>query len=72
MLVLTRHCGEQLVIADDIVVTVIAVEGNKVRIGVTAPKSIRVDRKEVHERRVAGRVDGSFILDEFETGCPIG
>ncbi len=72
MLVLTRHSGEQLVIAHDIVVTVVAVEGNKVRIGVDAPKSVRVDRKEVHDRRNADRADESSILAEHETGCPVG
>jgi len=55
MLVLTRRIGEQLIIADDIVVTVLAMEGNKVRIGITAPSSVQVDRQEVHERRLAER-----------------
>ena len=55
MLVLTRHCGEQIVIAEEIVVTVVAIEGNKIRIGVEAPKSVRVDRQEVHERRQADK-----------------
>ncbi len=53
MLVLTRHCGEQLIIDGDIVLTVVAIEGNKIRLGVQAPKSVRVDRQEVHARRMA-------------------
>jgi carbon storage regulator len=53
MLVLTRHCGEQLVIDGNIIVTVVAIEGNKIRLGIDAPKSVRVDRQEVHERRLA-------------------
>ena len=53
MLVLTRHVGEQLVIAGNIVVTVVCMEGNKVRLGIAAPKSVRVDRAEVHDRRLA-------------------
>jgi sRNA-binding carbon storage regulator CsrA len=32
---------------------VVAVEGDKVRLGITAPQSVRVDRREVHERRRA-------------------
>ena len=72
MLVLTRHSGEQLVIAEHIVVTVVAIEGNKVRIGVEAPQSVRVDRKEVHDRRLAESEDESSILYEIETGCPVG
>ena len=51
MLVLTRRVGEQVVINDDVIVTVVAVQGEKVRLGITAPASIRVDRQEVHERR---------------------
>ena len=61
MLVLTRHSGEQLVIADEIVVTVLGVEGNKVRLGITAPKSVRVDRQEVHSRRLADKACASSL-----------
>jgi carbon storage regulator len=64
MLVLTRHCGEQLVIAGDIVVTVVAIEGNKIRLGVDAPKSIRVDRQEVHSRRMAEEAAASVNRGE--------
>jgi carbon storage regulator len=52
MLVLTRRVGEQIVIADDIRITVAAISGNKVRLGISAPDGIRVDRQEVHERRL--------------------
>lgn len=50
MLVLTRKVGEEIVIGDCIRVLVTAVQGNKVRIGITAPPAIRVDRAEVHQR----------------------
>jgi carbon storage regulator len=53
MLVLTRRVGETIVIGDNIEVTVVAVQGDKVRIGVTAPKQVPVDRQEVHARRAA-------------------
>jgi carbon storage regulator len=72
MLVLTRHCGEQIVIADEILVTVVAIEGNKVRLGVTAPKSVRVDRMEVHQRRAAEEDRPSFVEYELEMGNPVG
>jgi len=72
MLVLTRHCGGQVVIADDIVITVVSIEGNKVRLGFDAPKSIRVDRKEVHDRRVSDQDDQWSIVDQIDTGCPVG
>lgn len=72
MLVLTRHSGGQIVIADDIVITVVAIEGNKVRLGFDAPKSIRVDRKEVHDRRVSDPDDEWSIMNAVDTGCPVG
>ena len=50
MLVLSRKVGEKVVIAGDICVTVVAVQGNRVRLGITAPASTRVDRSEIHER----------------------
>jgi len=72
MLVLTRHTGEQLVIGESIVVTVVAIEGNKVRLGIQAPRSVRVDRKEVHDRRVAEMEKDPTFEVEMETGCPVG
>jgi carbon storage regulator len=51
MLVLTRRIGEEIVIGGNIRVQVVAVEGNKVRLGITAPRDVAVDRQEVHARR---------------------
>jgi carbon storage regulator len=51
MLVLTRNVGEKIVIDGNIQVTVVAIKGNKVRLGIEAPDYVRVDRQEVHERR---------------------
>ena len=70
MLVLTRHCGEQLVIAGDIVVTVVAIEGNKIRLGIDAPKSVRVDRQEVHARRMAEQACGTLPASQHG-GCKV-
>ncbi len=50
MLVLTRGQEETIVIDGHIRVTVVAVNGNKVRLGIHAPASVRVDREEVHAR----------------------
>jgi carbon storage regulator len=52
MLVLTRNVGETIVIDGKIRVTVVAIQGGKVRIGIDAPDDVRVDREEVHKRRV--------------------
>jgi carbon storage regulator len=51
MLVLTRRVGEEIVINGNIRVIVTAVNGEKVRLGIVAPPSVPVDRKEVHDRR---------------------
>ena len=53
MLVLTRKVGEKIVIADHIQVMVVAIKGDKVRLGIEAPKGVLVDREEVHRRRTA-------------------
>ena len=48
---LTRRVGETIVIAGHIEVTVVSVQGERVRLGVSAPVHVLVDRKEIHERR---------------------
>lgn len=53
MLILTRRVGETVMIGNDITVTILGVKGNQVRVGVNAPKEVRVDREEVRERIVA-------------------
>lgn len=53
MLVLSRKAGEAIMIGPDILVMVTAIEGNRCRIGVTAPQHMRVDRQEVTDRRQA-------------------
>ncbi len=47
MLVLSRKKNESIVINDDVVITVIEVRGDKVRLGIKAPREIPVHRKEV-------------------------
>lgn len=49
MLVLSRQIDGVLMIGDDIEVTVVDIRGDKVRLGITAPKEIAVHRKEVYE-----------------------
>jgi carbon storage regulator len=51
MLVLTRRVGETIVIDHDIRVTVVSVRGERIRLGITAPRLVQVDREEIHERR---------------------
>ena len=59
VLILTRRMGESVCIGDQVVVTVLAVKGAQVRLGISAPREVTVDRQEVHERKLAqGRSRG--------------
>ena len=62
MLVLLRKRNESIIISDDITVTVVEVKGDKVRLGITAPKEVSVHREEVYEairrRTLQGELNG--------------
>jgi carbon storage regulator len=49
MLVLSRQKDESIMIGDDVEITIVDVRGDKVRLGITAPKSIPVHRREVYD-----------------------
>jgi len=49
MLVLTRRINESIVINDDISVLVVEIRGDRVRLGIEAPKDVVVHRKEVYD-----------------------
>lgn len=49
-LVLTRNVGESIIIGDEVVITISAVQGNRVKLGIKAPKEVSVHREEVYER----------------------
>jgi carbon storage regulator len=50
MLILTRRVGEKLIIGENVTVTVLSVKGNQVRIGVDAPRDVKVNREEIYQR----------------------
>jgi carbon storage regulator len=50
MLIVTRRIGQRIMIGSDVTVTVLGVKGNRVRLGVDAPKSVPVHREEIFER----------------------
>jgi carbon storage regulator len=49
MLVLSRKMNESVVINDNITIVVVEIRGDKVRLGIDAPKEITVHRKEIHD-----------------------
>ncbi len=51
MLVLSRKEGEKIVINDNITITVVALQGHKVRLGIDAPAEIPVNREEIQRLR---------------------
>jgi carbon storage regulator len=68
MLVLTRKSNQSIMIGDDIEISVLAIMGEKVRIGIQAPRDIPVFRKEVYleiqEER--GRVAAGPVRDQVD------
>jgi len=59
MLVLTRKTNQSIMIGDEIEVSILSVSGDKVRLGIDAPRDIAVFRKEVYE-----------VIDERGAGNP--
>jgi carbon storage regulator len=49
MLILSRRPGESLTIGDNITVTVVSINGNQIRLGINAPREIRVLRDEIYK-----------------------
>ena len=70
MLALTRKSGESIVINNDVEITVLDIKGDQVKIGITAPKSVPVYRKEVYiqiqeANKAASNSDGMESLKNF-------
>jgi carbon storage regulator len=72
MLALTRKVGESIVIGDDIEVTVLAVHGDQIKIGIDAPRSVPIHRKEIYlqiqeenQAAVATSEAGAQALKDF-------
>jgi len=64
MLVLSRQKDESIMIGDDVKITIVDVRGDKVRLGITAPKSIAVHREEIYDA-----IQREKKAKEAETPC---
>lgn len=66
MLVLTRKSGEAINIGDEITITVLEIRGNQVRLGIEAPLTVVIQRKELYERIRTENVASSRVsLEDF-------
>jgi carbon storage regulator len=72
MLVLTRKSNQSIMIGDDIEVSVLAIMGEKLRIGIQAPREIPVFRKEVYLEIQQERLAGSDKDDRAEVDVALG
>ena len=61
MLVLKRNIGETVVIGEETYFTVLGVKGNQVRIGIDAPESTTINRKEIHDRIALENEDALYM-----------
>ena len=62
MLVLTRKCSQRIVIGEDVTITVVKIDGNKVRIGIEAPRDVSIQREELRAGRAS---DNPVSATEF-------
>lgn len=63
MLALTRRKGESIVIGDDIEVVILGIQGEQVKLGIVAPKSVPVHRKEIYEQIQAENMEAAQTLN---------
>ena len=50
MLILTRRVGEALMVGNDTKIVVLGVKGSQIRLGINAPKDVKVHREEIYDR----------------------
>jgi carbon storage regulator len=57
MLVLSRRKDESIMVGEEVQIMIVGIRGNKIRLGIIAPKSIPVHRKEVYEAIHRRKID---------------
>jgi len=70
MLVLSRKQGQSIIIAGDIVVSVVDIGHGRVQIGVTAPSHLPIHREEVH-RRIQGESNRQAAISNWQTPAAV-
>ena len=70
MLVLSRQRDESIIIGDNVVVTIVDVRGDKVRLGIEAPREVSVHRREVYEAIQRENQEASRIRAEDARRVP--
>ena len=50
MLILTRRVGEALMVGNDTKIVVLGVKGSQIRLGINAPKDVKVNREEIYDK----------------------
>jgi carbon storage regulator len=71
MLILSRKVNEKIMIGDDIAISIIEIRGDQVRIGVTAPKTVKVFRQEVFDAILAenkAAAESTPVFPELDFG----
>jgi len=71
MLVLTRKVNQSIVIGDEIEVVVLEVRGEQVRIGVRAPRTIAVHRKEIYEQIRQENLNAASVSADDRTSLQV-
>lgn len=66
MLILTRKKDDRIMIGEDIVITVVSCEDGRVKIGIDAPKDVRVFRQELVETREDNRAAAETAAESFD------
>ena len=68
MLILTRKAGESIKIGDDVTIEVLSMSGSRVKIGIDAPKSINILRKELYDIIKNENINASTVSFDDITG----
>jgi len=63
VLVLSRKCDQSLLLGEDITITVLSIDGERVKLGIEAPRSVTVLRTEVHDQLQVANADAARHLE---------